>query len=29
MRSSRLKIALVSLASLAVAALVGGNPWGP
>jgi hypothetical protein len=29
MRSSRLKIALVSLASLVAAALVGGNSWGP
>jgi hypothetical protein len=29
MLSLRLKLALVTLASLAVAALVAGNPWGP
>jgi len=29
MRFSRVKIALVSLASVAAALLVGGNSWGP
>lgn len=29
MLSPRLKLALGVLAALAVAALVGGNPWGP
>jgi hypothetical protein len=29
MRSPRVRFALLSLASLAIAALVAGNPWGP